>query len=635
MLDGRGTIENCGGGFELTLVVSSILLKKCLSSRKTARKRRGAPPPPGRPSQESGRLTDVVIRPAVVEGDGDLELSVQDHLISQPLAVIGIRNQGKSFFVGKLCEELCEVKQPFVVIDPEGEYWSLREKYPVVIAAVGKPVGRPKGYKADLIVNAETAPVLARRIAEKGYSLVLDLRNATMAESYEALGGFLEALYGAEAEYNRPLVLIMEEAHVLVPEVGRVRLPSIKKAQDRVIYWTYEIAARGRHRGLGYVAVARRAAEVAKAVLSQAPNRVIFKLVDPTDLAWLRESGLSREEINVVKRLPQGKAIVIGLSEQHFFIRSKPRKCTHGGRTPIAKAVETPELEGAVADLSGLLKQPLQEIEEPTEEPAEKLKALTATYEERISELEKALKEEKRRRLELAAENETLKAEISSLKAKVLSADERAKYEARIRSLEREVSSLKEQLSKAAEIEKTLERIRENVESWKDLILETSSVLGLEIVPSDVQALIQERDELRKKLEVYEREEALKNELVQQTLRDPGVRSWIRDAERLLYDLRRRGQAGAVILKTALRMDPEVAFLPEEIQTGYTAQTNLNYLNMLQSRGLLWEARKRNRKAFRNRLRQWVAENVRRIRPSAPDEAIDKITEQLKNTILR
>jgi len=577
----------------------------------------------------------VQIRPAVVEGDGDLELSVRDHLISQPLAVIGIRNQGKSFFVGKICEELCEVKQPFIVIDPEGEYWSLREKYPVVIAAVGKPVGRPEGYVADLTVDSETAPVLARRVAEKGYSLVLDLRNATMAESYEALGGFLEALYGAEAKYNRTLVLIMEEAHVLVPEVGRVRLPSIKKAQDRVIYWTYEIAARGRHRGLGYVCVARRAAELAKAVLSQAPNRVIFKLVDPTDLAWLMKSGLSREEINVVKRLPQGKAIVIGLSEQHFFIRSKPRNCTHGGRTPIAKAVETPELEGAVADLSGLLKQPLQKIEKPTEKLTEKLKALTATYEERIHQLEKALREEKRRRLEILTENENLKSQVETLKTKVLTVDERVRYETRIKTLESEVSSLKEQLGKAVELETTLERIRELAESWNDLILETSSVLGLEIVPSDIQALIQERDDLRKKLEIYERDEALKNELLQQTLRDPGVKSWIRDAERTLYELRRRGQAGAVILKIALRMDPEVAFLPEEIQTGYTAATNLNYLNMLMSRGLLWESRKKGRKAFRNRLRQWVAENVRRIRPSAPDAAIDKITEHLKNTILR
>jgi len=580
-------------------------------------------------------VTDGVIRPAIIEDDGNLELSIQDHLISQPLAVIGIRNQGKSYFVGKMCEELCEARQPFIIVDPEGEYWSLRERYPVIVATIGKPVGRPKGYKADLIVNAETAPLLARRIAEKGYSLILDLRNATMAESYEALGTFLEALYEAEAEHSRPIVLVMEEAHVLVPEVGRVRLPAIKRAQNKVIYWTYEIAARGRHRGLGYICIARRAAEVAKAILSQCPNRIIFKLVDPADLAWLRESGLTKEEIEAVKRLPQGKALVLGLREEHFYIRSKPRLCTHGGRTPIAKAVETPELESAVADLAELLKQPLQETGKPTEELTGKIKELTATYEERIAQLEKALKEEKRRRLELQAENEDLKSQVSSLKVKVLASDERVRYEARIKTLESEVSSLKEQLSKAVEIEAMLERIRELVGSWRDLLLETASVLGIEFIPEDVQALVQERDELRKRLEVYEREERLKEELLQQTLNDPAVKSWIRDAERLLQNLKMRGHAGAIILKAALRMDPETVFLPEEIQTGYTSQTNLTYLNMLLNKGLLWEARKRNRKAFRNRLRQWVAENIRRIKPTAPDVAIDRITEQLKNRVLR
>jgi DNA helicase HerA-like ATPase len=71
----------------------------------------------------------------------------------------------------------------------------------------------------------------------------------------------------------------------------------------KVIYWAWEIAARGRHCGLGYVCIARRAAEVAKAVLSQCPTRFIFKLVDLADLAWLRESGFSKEEIDEIQKL--------------------------------------------------------------------------------------------------------------------------------------------------------------------------------------------------------------------------------------------------------------------------------------------------------------------------------------------
>jgi len=579
-------------------------------------------------------MSERTIKPAIIEGNGDFELNVQDHLISQPLAEVGIRNSGKSYQAGKICEDLCEVKQPFVVIDPEGEYWTLRERYPVIVAAVGQAVGRPKGYKADLTITSDTAPALARRVAEKGYSLVLDLRNATMAQGYDVLGSFLESLYQVEAEFNRPLVVIMEEAHVLVPEIGRIRLPDMRKAQEKVIYWTYEVAARGRHRGLGYICIARRAAEVAKAVLSQCPNRIIFKLVDPSDLAWLRESGLSREEAEAVKRLPQGKAMVIGLSDEHFYVMSKARVCTHGGKTPIAMAVETPELESAIADLAEVIEAPSPPETVPNE-LLDKMKATVSVYEERIKELENTLLTEKKVKLELISEAEMLRTQVKDLESKIFSSEERFAYEARIKSLESDIGVMKEQLGKAAEIETTLERIRELFGSWKDLMLETSSILALELVPGDMQAVIQERDELRKKVDVYEREEALKRELFQQTIQDPGVRSWMNDATRFLRDLSRQGQAGEVILKASLRMDPEAVFLPEEMQTGYTSSTNLNYLNMLASKGLLWEARKRDRKAFRNRFHTWVMENVRKIKPGAPDGAIEEIAEQLKRTVIR
>jgi len=582
-----------------------------------------------------------IIKPAIVDGDGDLELSVQDHLISQPLAEVGIRNSGKSYTAGKICEQLCEIKQPFIVIDPEGEYWTLKERYSVIVAAVGKPVGRPKGYRADLIVTSENASLLAKRVVEKGYSIVLDLRNATLAESYAALANFLEALYQAEGQHNRPFVLIMEEAHVLVPEVGRVRLKEIRDAQNKVIYWTWEIAARGRHRGLGYVCIARRAAEVAKAVLSQCPTRVIFKLVDPADLSWLRESGLTKEQIEAVQVLPQGKALVLGIADTPLYVASKKRVCTHGGKTPIAMAVETPELEHAIADLSKVLKAP------PVlalEFPEEALKRLEATEAERkqllskVQSLESQLSEAKESHLALGVESERLRARVKELESQVLTAEERNRLTTRIQSLEGKVSELQGQLTEtqslAAEYEKKFEKIRELWGDWTDLILETADHLGLELIPKDVKALQDELAQTKAKVEIYEREEKLKRELLEQTLQDPNIRSWIRDAEAFLQELKRRGDAGRAVLTAALRMDPEVSFLPSEIQTGYTESTNRQYLGTFESKGLLWRTSKGGRTAYRNRFHQWVTENVRKIKPGAPDGAIEEIVDRLKRAVI-
>jgi len=338
------------------------------------------------------RQAESFVEPADIEGDGTLKLDPQEHLISQPLAVLGVRYAGKSYLVGKILEGLCEVRQPFMVIDREGEYWTLRERYPVLVVAVGEPSGRPKGYRADIKLSPSSAGALAFRAVEKGCSAILDLKNATMQETYETLGYFLEALYNAESLYNRPVVLVMEEAQVLVPEVGRVRLKELKKLQEKVVYWTYEVVSGGRHRGLGFILVARRAAEVAKAVLSQCPIRVIFKMVDPADFSWLRESGLTAEQVGKVKRLPRGKALVIGVDNEPFFIRVRQRTCTHGGSTPIARVVETPELSEAVKDIAGFIKAPpIQEAETTRERKKEvsikQLKGRTHRLMERVNKL--------------------------------------------------------------------------------------------------------------------------------------------------------------------------------------------------------------------------------------------------------
>jgi len=306
------------------------------------------------------------VEPADVEGGGTLKLNPQQHLISQPLAVLGVRYAGKSYLVGKILEGLCEAGQPFIVIDREGEYWTLRERYPVLVAAAGKPSGRPQGYRADITISPSSAGALAWRVVERGYSLVLDLKSATMAEIYGTLGPFLEAIYSAGSRHNRPLVLVMEEGQVLVPEVGRVRLRELRRLQERVVYWIYEIVSGGRHRGLGFILVARRAAEVAKAVLSQCPVRIIFKMVDPADLSWLRESGLTAEQVSRVKELPQGSALVTGMGSPPRLIKVRSRTCTHGGSTPTKAQVETPELSEAVNDLAAYIKAtPPPEAETP------------------------------------------------------------------------------------------------------------------------------------------------------------------------------------------------------------------------------------------------------------------------------
>src|SRR3972149_3173200 len=46
--------------------------------------------------------------------------------------IIGASGSGKSFTVGVICEELCKNQIPFALVDVEGEYSGLKEKYEAI-----------------------------------------------------------------------------------------------------------------------------------------------------------------------------------------------------------------------------------------------------------------------------------------------------------------------------------------------------------------------------------------------------------------------------------------------------------------------------------------------------------------------
>jgi len=73
-------------------------------------------------------------------------------LITKHLAVLAKSGFGKSYFIGVLLEEFMENKLPVVVIDPHGEYLSLRErnKKPEEINYISSFGVKPKDYKKNL-----------------------------------------------------------------------------------------------------------------------------------------------------------------------------------------------------------------------------------------------------------------------------------------------------------------------------------------------------------------------------------------------------------------------------------------------------------------------------------------------------
>ncbi|HDM23731.1 hypothetical protein DRO02_05690 [archaeon] len=309
------------------------------------------------------------------------ELDVQEHLINRGLAILGKRGSGKSYSSGKICEELLETGQPIIVIDPMGEYASLKERYPIIVIGFGNP------EYADVVgVKVEDAGKIARLTILNNQSVIIDLKNATMKQKFMFLSNFLSSLYEVERTEKKPYVLVLEEAHQLCPEKSMVRLKDIKEYQNKVLYWVYEIASTGRHLGLGFILVARRTAEISKSVLAQCELKFIFK-VDGVDLERLK-AYIPPEMLEKARNLAVGECIVTGI-ESPDIVKILPRKCTHKGVTPKVKPVSSPAVENFVRTLLEAIstKKPMQL---PVQrESRNHVKREIAKLEKRIKELER------------------------------------------------------------------------------------------------------------------------------------------------------------------------------------------------------------------------------------------------------
>ena len=81
-----------------------------------------------------------------------------EQIVTGRTCVIGSSGSGKSYTVAVICEELCKNKVPFVIIDVEGEYSGLKEKYEVIWLGDDENCDLRWKNKVDLKQLAKFAP---------------------------------------------------------------------------------------------------------------------------------------------------------------------------------------------------------------------------------------------------------------------------------------------------------------------------------------------------------------------------------------------------------------------------------------------------------------------------------------------
>ncbi len=256
----------------------------------------------------------------------DIKLGL-DEAIGQCAAILGIRGSGKSNTAGVIFEELLAARYPLSIIDTDGEYFGLKEKYEVLVVGEGENV--------DIELDADSAAGVADVSLREGIPVVVDVSGMLPEDRDAFVLAYLARLWAVAGKLRKPYMIGIEECHEFIPQGVRSPL------KDTVA----RIALRGRKRGLGTVIISQRSAKVEKDVLTQAGMMFMHRVVHEADmrvygeiLPW-RKAEVKEE----VAALATGECIFF-TSHTVRKVNVRLRETFHGGFTPAFRPVETPKL---------------------------------------------------------------------------------------------------------------------------------------------------------------------------------------------------------------------------------------------------------------------------------------------------
>ena len=279
-------------------------------------------------------------------------------------AILASSGMGKSYLTGVLMEETLENGTQLCVIDPEGEHFTLAERYPMLI------IGGEHGH---LPLEEAAIDLYITTMLQSGLSAVFDLSEHLDDEQQHLYGCIADALFQASQQYRRKIRIVVEEAQIYAPQrtTGGGAQKNKKKGMDPLLA-SQKIAKRGRKRALDSLWATQRPASISKDILSQC-NRFWFggitaeldyKAIRP----FLNEAGIP---FAAIKALQPGEFYFYskGITKK---IKVRKRYCRHAGATPEAGATFSATTDTSIEKaLAGLTQAVAQRAKQRDQEDSE------------------------------------------------------------------------------------------------------------------------------------------------------------------------------------------------------------------------------------------------------------------------
>lgn len=219
-----------------------------------------------------------------------------EELLATRLLVQGNSGCGKSHLLRRLLEKSAPWVQQ-VIIDPEGDYVSLADKFGHLVI--------------DASAHSEQGLHLAGdRVRRHRVPVVLDLEGLDLEGQMRRAAAFLGGLFDAEREFWTPVLVVVDEAQLFAPAVAGEVSDEARKASLGAMT---NLMCRGRKRGLAGVIATQRLAKLAKNVAAEASNFLMGRTFLDIDMVRAADLlGMERRQAEMFRDLQRGRFMALG-----------------------------------------------------------------------------------------------------------------------------------------------------------------------------------------------------------------------------------------------------------------------------------------------------------------------------------
>ncbi len=195
---------------------------------------------------------------------------------------------GKSWLI-RLLAEAAAGRVQTIILDPEGEFATLREKVDMLLV----------GDEGELRTDLRSAKLLARKLIELRVSAVIDLYELKLGDRRRYVRQFLESLMSVPRKHWHQLIVMVDEAHVFCPE----RSAGDAESTQAVI----SLMSQGRKRGFCGVLATQRISKLHKDAAAECNNVCIGRTNLDVDLKRAGDVlGMSKADASALRQASPG-----------------------------------------------------------------------------------------------------------------------------------------------------------------------------------------------------------------------------------------------------------------------------------------------------------------------------------------